>query len=160
MWGVLDPRIPDDLQRFSLIFQRLQVMREGQEINFRRQAHRGMSPVAIAKMPSCPLAATAFTRSCAAFSSFRELRGQGERLLRQGRWRAPDPPSGSPARPPNRAPRADRSARRGRAAHAQIRIRLRMYCAFSGTSSFQRILHRPHAGHGMHRGADAAESAA
>ena len=34
-------------------------------------------------MPSWPLAATAFTLSCAAFSSLRELRVQGERRLRQ-----------------------------------------------------------------------------
>ena len=39
-----------------------------------------------------------------------------------------------------------------------IRMRLRMYWALSGTSSFERVFDRAHAGHGVHRGAHSAET--
>ena len=39
----------DHLQRLALILERLQVMREGDEVHVRRQMHRRMSPVAAGK---------------------------------------------------------------------------------------------------------------
>ncbi len=106
------------LQRLALIFQRLHIVREGEQVYFWRQAHRRMSPVAVLKMPSCPLAATAFTLSCAAFihcASYASMATD----FRPASRRLRDRPWESAECRPSRAPRADRSARCGRAARVQ-----------------------------------------
>jgi hypothetical protein len=108
------------------------------------------------KMPSWPLAATAFTRSCAALNSVLELRVQGERLsaslaslrIGLGNLQNVDP------------------VERGQLIEVDDVVvqRVRNQNEIADVLGVERhlelqgVFHRAHAGHGMHRGAHAAEA--
>ena len=47
MCGVLQPRMADDLVGLALDLERLQIVRDRQQVHLRRQLHRRMAPVAV-----------------------------------------------------------------------------------------------------------------
>ena len=110
----------DDLQSLALIFERLQIMRESQQVDFGRELHRRMSPVAVGEDAELSAGSDGFhavlrglqfiAASCASRAKALRPSFDGRRRIGFGNLSE---------RRPNRAPTNDRSARCDRAAHAR-----------------------------------------